>query len=220
MSDARETTAPVDHADTTATATVPTPQPQAAEPPIRVIDRRWWAQPSGETGEEKPVSLKPTYVEQLERQLAEKDALIQNQIARYREAAREFDEARLRARRELTREIERAKRAILLDLLEVMDNLDRALEAARAEASPESLRRGVELVRQQFLAKLEALGVTRLDPLGQPFDPSLHEAVSTVPVDDPAKDQTVVGVIRPGYKLGDEVLRPATVAVGQVTPST
>ncbi len=155
-------------------------------------------------------------MEQLERQLAEKDALIQSQIARYREAAREFDEARLRARRELAREVDRAKRAILLELLDVVDNLDRALEAARADTSVDTLRRGVELVRQQFLTKLEALGVTRLDPLGQPFDPALHDAVSTVPVEDPAQDHTVVGVIRPGYKLGDEVLRPASVAVGQL----
>lgn len=194
------------------------PKPAAAEPSIRVVDRRWWAQPSGaEAGGEETVSLKPTYVEQLERQLAEKDALIRDQIARYREAAREFDEARLRTRRELAREVERAKRAILLELLEVVDNLDRALDAARGDVTPETLRRGVELVRQQFLTKLEALGVTRLDPLGQPFDPTLHDAVSTTPVDDPAKDQTVVGVIRPGYKLGDEVLRPASVTVGQVT---
>ena len=72
---------------------------------------------------------------------------------------------------------------------------------------------GVALVRQQFLATLEGLDVRRLDPAGQPFDPAFHEAVSTVPAASPDQAGLVIGVVRPGYRLGDEVLRPAQVAV-------
>jgi molecular chaperone GrpE len=75
---------------------------------------------------------------------------------------------------------------------------------------------GVALVRQQFLTTLEGFGVTRIDPVGQAFDHARHEAVTTVPVSPQAPDGIVVGVIRPGYLIGDEVLRPAQVAVARV----
>jgi molecular chaperone GrpE len=68
-------------------------------------------------------------------------------------------------------------------------------------------------VRQQFLATLESLGVQRIDPLGQPFDPAKHEAVATVPTTETTPEGHVAGVVRPGYLIGDDVLRPAMVAV-------
>ncbi len=77
-------------------------------------------------------SLKPTYVEELERQVAEKDKQAQEYIAKYRQAAGEFDEARLRLRREISKDVERGRREIISDLLEVLDNLDRAIDATRA----------------------------------------------------------------------------------------
>lgn len=184
--------------------------------PVKVVDRRWWAnqdQAEGERAERGSASIKPTYVEELERQVAEKDRQLQEYIGKYREAANEFDEARLRLRREISKDIERGRREIIADLLEVLDNLDRALDANRVGASPDSLLQGVELVRRQFLAKLESLGVRRIDAEGQAFDPLLHEAVSAVPT-DADQDGRVVGVIRQGYRIHDEVLRPAAVAVG------
>jgi molecular chaperone GrpE len=68
-------------------------------------------------------------------------------------------------------------------------------------------------VRQQFLNTLEGLGVKRLDPTGQPFDPAFHEAVTTVAPTNGANPGQVVGLVRPGYLIGDDVLRPAQVAV-------
>jgi molecular chaperone GrpE len=70
-------------------------------------------------------------------------------------------------------------------------------------------------VRQQFISTLEGLGVTRVDPLNQPFDPAKHEAVSTVPAPSPELDGHVIGVVRPGYVMGEDVLRPAQVAVAR-----
>src|SRR5262249_17529487 len=97
-------------------------------------------------------------------------------------------------------------------MLDVVDNLDRAIAAADDLSSP--LLRGVELVREQFLAKLEAFGVTRLQAVGEPFDANRHEAISTEAVADPSQDGLVVRVVKEGYAIGDELLRPAAVIVG------
>src|SRR3954467_5837986 len=147
------------------------------EIPVKVVDRRWWAR--GDDGAAPERSSKPTYIEELEQQLAEKDRIAQEYIAKYRQAASEFEESRLRLRREISKDIERGRREILADLLEVVDNLDRALEAARQSPSPETLLQGVEMVQRQFLGKLEGLGVRRIDVAGAPFDPSKNEEVAT-----------------------------------------
>ena len=186
------------------------------EIPVKVIDRRWWAnEGSAAVREDTRGSGKPTYVEQLEQQLAEKDRQVQEYLSKYRQAASEFEEARLRLRREISKDIERARREVLADLLEVVDNLDRAVDSGRAGASNDALMQGVEMVRRQFLAKLDAFGVKPIDTADQPFDPTLHEAVSSVPAQSPEQDGRVVGTVRTGYRIGDEVLRPAAVAVAK-----
>src|SRR6186997_1392273 len=147
------------------------------EIPVKVVDRRWWAR--GDDGDAPASSSsKPTYVEELERQLAEKDRIAQEYIAKYRQAASEFEESRLRLRREISKDIERGRREILADLLEVVDNLDRAIDSSHQGAPPDALLQGVEMVRRQFLSKLESLGVKRIDVAGAEFDPLKHEAIS------------------------------------------
>jgi molecular chaperone GrpE len=133
-------------------------------------------------------------------------------LAKYRGAAEEFDQARTRLRKEVAKDVERGRRVLLVSFLEVLDNLDRALDAA-GDRTDDPFVRGVSLVRQQFLATLEGLSVTRIEPAGQPFDPSCHEAVATVQAPHGVAPGTIVGVVRPGYLIGDEVLRPAQVAV-------
>jgi molecular chaperone GrpE len=185
---------------------------------LKVTDRRWWAR--GDASPEAPAGeaprLKPTYLEELEARLAEKDAELQQVLAKYRAASDEFDQARARLRKEVSKDVERGRRAMLVSFLEVLDNLDRAMAAAGPDRAADPLVQGVSLVRQQFLATLEGLGVTRVDPDGQPFDPSRHEAVTSVAADG-LPDGQVVGVVKPGYLIGDEVLRPAQVAVARAT---
>ncbi|MBP6715561.1 MAG: nucleotide exchange factor GrpE, partial [Acidobacteria bacterium] len=98
---------------------------------MKVTDRRWWAKEQSESGE--PVSeeprLKPAYVEELEQKIATKDLEIQQLIAKYRSASSEFDDARARLRKELSKDVERGRRSMIVSFLEVLDNLDRALEA-------------------------------------------------------------------------------------------
>jgi molecular chaperone GrpE len=188
------------------------------EIPVKVVDRRWWANPEGSSTSQNATveSRKPTYVEQLEQQIAEKDRIAQEFIAKYRQAASEFEEARLRLRREVSKDIERSRREVISEFLDVLDNLDRAVESARAASSGDALLQGVEMIHRQFLAKLEGLGVTRIDSVSQPFDPRLHEAISRVPATSPDQDGVIVGVVRHGYRIGDDVLRPAAVAVASV----
>lgn len=185
------------------------------ERPIKVVDRRWWARQDDGSAPEPRGGSKPTYVEDLERQLAEKDSIAQEYIAKYRQASAEFEQSRLRLRREIAKDVERGRREILADLLDVVDNLDRALDAARLPTSPDALLQGVEMVQRQFLGKLEGLGVTRIDVEGATFDPALHEAVSIVPAPSLEHDGRVVGVVRHGYMIGADVLRPASVAVAK-----
>ncbi len=190
------------------------------EPEIKVVDRRWWVHAQGEEpaaagAAERVEPRKPTYVEDLEHQLEDKNRLLQEYVARYKDATREFDDVKARIRRDVVKDIQRGTRAILAELLDVVDHLDRAIDAAHRASEQGRLLEGVEMVRDQFVGKLEGLGVKRMTPLGQPFDPARAEAASLVPVTEPSQDNVVVGVIREGYEFNGEVLRPALVAVGQ-----
>lgn len=191
------------------------------EIPVKVVDRRWWAREKDAAADE-PRGSKPSFVEELERRLADAEKQAQDYLGKYRQSAQEFEEARARMRKELAKDAERSRRDVLASLLEVVDNLDRAIDAATHAGTPPSdaLLQGVELVRHQFLAKLESFNVRRFASTDDLFDPMLHEAVSAVPAADPALDGRIVGIVRHGYRIGDEVLRPALVAVARypVTP--
>jgi molecular chaperone GrpE len=133
-------------------------------------------------------------------------------VDRYLRAAAELDNVRKRAAREREDYIRTANEALLRDLLPVLDNFDRALQAARAEPGAAAVTAGVELIQRELLRVLEKAGVTSFASVGSPFDPERHEAVATVPaVDQP--DMTVVGEIARGYLLHGRVLRAAMVTV-------
>lgn len=191
------------------------------EVPVKVVDRRWWARGADAGGSAAgSTSLKPSYVEELERKLADAEKQAQDYLGKYRQASQQFEEARARMRKELAKDAERSRRDVLASLLEVVDNLDRAIDAAakapRQGQDTDPLLQGVEMVRQQFLSKLEGFGVTRIPSEGATFDPLVHEAVTTVPGDE-TNDGRIAGVIAQGYRIGDEVLRPALVAVVKAT---
>ncbi|MGE0703589.1 MAG: nucleotide exchange factor GrpE [Vicinamibacterales bacterium] len=187
------------------------------EPQVRVVDRRWWARGNAEPGAvEEPSGRKPTYVEDLERQLSDAKNRIQELMTGHRRSLEEFEQVKIRLRRDVAREVERGRRVVLAELLEVVDNLDRAVSAAvdGAPAASDQLGRGVALVRDQFLAKLEGFGVKRVPAVGLPFNAQQHEAVTTTAV--PAEqDGLVVAVVKEGYAIGEDILRPAAVVVGK-----
>ena len=130
---------------------------------------------------------------------------------RLRRALADLDNLRKRTARELAeaRASERARVAV--EWLPVVDNLDRALHHADADAA--SLVAGIRAVRDLALSTLARLGFPRLEDVGEPFDPVRHEAVGTLDSDAPAG--TVVAVVRPGYGTPEAVLRPAGVMVAK-----
>jgi molecular chaperone GrpE len=181
------------------------------EPGYTVVDRRFSS--TEVAAEETPAERKLSFVSELEERLRAMDEELIAVRARHARMVREFEDARARTLRDVGQEIERGKEAILADLVEVADNLDRAIDAAKQKPELNALLRGVEMARDQFLSKLKNYGVLRVDPQGAPFDPSRHEAVSTVPSQSPEQVGTVAGVIRALYLIGDKTLRAAMVAV-------
>lgn len=144
-------------------------------------------------------------VEDLRRQLAEKNDRLLRALA-------ESENVRRRAQRERDESVRYAGEALVRDLIPGLDNLDRALEAARASGDASRVVEGIELIRREFLKVLERHGVTRYSALGQRFDPNQHEAIARVVSVDKEPD-TVVGETAPGYLLRGRVVRPAQVAV-------
>lgn len=181
---------------------------------FRVVDRRHFldtgkAEP-GPAAEEKP--RYPSFVEELvgkmtatERKFEEKKAQMEEEIARTR--------ARLEA--DYSRRAELDKQKVLLPLLDVLDNLERALAASGSADSDENLRRGVEMTAGLFRARLQSLGVEAIPVLNQPFDPNVGQAVGVISVADPDQDGLVQEEVLRGYRIGEQILRPAHVLVGK-----
>ncbi len=151
-------------------------------------------------------------------QLSEREQQLQQERDRYydlllRKTA-EFDNYRKRTDRERRERSDSATADLLLDLLSVVDDLDRALktEGTGAEAGP--YRAGVELIHRQMLELLKRKGVRPFDALGTDFDPHLHQAVTSEPSPD-HREGEVIEELRKGYFLGERLLRPAMVKVAR-----
>jgi molecular chaperone GrpE len=155
------------------------------------------------TGEE---SAAPADLEALRR---EKDAL-QDRLLRL---AAEFDNYRKRVDRDRRDQSDAAVASAVEDLLPIVDNLERALEAP-AGSDGESYRQGVELIHRQMLELLRRRGVTPIESVGTDFNPELHQAVAHE-VSPEHREGEVIAEFRRGYKLGDRLLRPAMVKVAK-----
>ena len=131
---------------------------------------------------------------------------------RYLRAAAEFDNARKRAAREREEYTRYASESVLREILPVLDNFERALQAARGEPAAAAVTAGVELTQRELLRVLEKFGVTPFASVGQPFDPERHEAIARVPSQG-QPEGTVVNETARGYLLNGRVLRPAMVTV-------
>jgi molecular chaperone GrpE len=124
----------------------------------------------------------------------------------------DFENYQKRTQRALAQERREALAAFARELLPVLDNLQRALDAALEQADEGPLSRGVALVRSQMLDVLGRSGIFPIEAMGRPFDPHFHESLGQQPRSDVAPD-TVIEVLEPGYRFHDRVLRPARVIV-------
>ena len=122
----------------------------------------------------------------------------------------DFENYRKRVARDAAGAQERGAAVLAKELLPALDNLDRALEAAQED---DPLLEGVRLVRSEIAAALARSGIEAFSPLGEVFDPNLHEAVATVAAPNGGAG-SVVEVYQDGYRLGDSIIRPARVVVG------
>ena len=173
----------------------------SAEPSSR--DERTQAEFSQRPG--VPVEPASEAIRRLESQLEESSE-------RHLRLAAEFDNYRKRVTRERAEQSDRAQAALVTRLLDVLDDMDR-LSTEGGAASADSLRQAVALVDRKLRKELEAAGVERIDPAGLPFDPTLHEAVSTVPPPKPDLDHTVSATFQVGYRFKGILVRPARVQV-------
>lgn len=160
--------------------------------------------PAESTSDTGPATA-PSELDDLRAQVAEK----QDRLLR---ALAEADNIRRRAQRDRDDYVRYANESLMRELIPVLDNLDRALAAARADGSASSLREGVELIQREMLKVLEQAGLTRYSALGATFDPTRHEAVARV-VSPDATPNTVIDETLPGYLLHNRVLRAALVSV-------
>jgi len=128
-------------------------------------------------------------------------------------AAAEFENYKKRQIRERAETATRAQSEVIARVLEVVDDLARVAGLDPAQTSSQALHEGMGLVEKKLLKVLEGVGVQRVDPAGQPFDPNVHEAVMTLPAPSAEADHTVGSVLQPGYSLNGTLLRPARVAV-------
>jgi molecular chaperone GrpE len=150
-------------------------------------------------------------IQRLREVLEAKTRELEAQQDRHLRAVAEFDNVRKRAAREREEYTRYANESLLRDLLPVLDNLDRALQAARSEPAG-AVTTGVELIQRELLRVIEKFGLIPITSVGQPFDPERHEAVARVQRPD-LPDMTVAAETARGYLLHGRVLRPALVTV-------
>jgi molecular chaperone GrpE len=141
--------------------------------------------------------------------LAEEVLLYKDRLVRL---AAEFDNYKKRTGREFTALVKNAGESLITELLPILDNIERALQAPQTTEETRSFAQGFEMIRQQFLEKLEKAGMKEIAAEGTPFDPTRHEAVMAVENDEHPSD-TVINVVEKGYTLNEKVLRAAKVIV-------
>jgi len=192
------------------------------DPEIRVTDRRRIQLDDDESADRNIIvetpNLKPSYVEELEMRTKAAEQKMQEVQARFEQLRKqlqsETDETRQRLNKAADERAQREKIDFIRGLLPVLDNLERATEAAETGGSSEVIAEGIRRTASSFENALAAAGVEPIDAVGQTFDPELHEAVETVAV-APKDEGKVIAQYTRGYKIGERLLRPARVKVGR-----
>ncbi|HET9425067.1 MAG TPA: nucleotide exchange factor GrpE [Gemmatimonadaceae bacterium] len=150
----------------------------------------------------------PSRVDPVARELAE-------QRDKYLRLAAEYDNYRKRSMRERAEAEGRGQSSLIKLLLDPLDDLSRFAHVDPASVDPSTITQGADMVERKLLKVLAAVGVEVIDPANAPFDPSVHEAVSTEPAESPDEDDVVSRVFQVGYRHNGQLLRPARVVVKQ-----
>lgn len=171
-------------------------------------------EPASGPPQDGATSLSAEEFQAMQAQLAEKDREIAELKDKYLRTLAESENARKRIRQQADESVRIQREAVLRELLPVVDNLERAIEAAKGGSGEGTIVAGVEMVLRSLLDFLRAHGVTPISAVGQAFDPSRHEAVAHVAsLEHPPN--TVVDESHRGYLMNERVLRPARVSVSK-----
>jgi molecular chaperone GrpE len=172
--------------------------------------------PAPEVAADDPSANEDSEQDPLAALQAQIESMTQERSALYDQLLRrqaEFENYRRRIDRERSESYARARAEVVLELLPVVDNFERAISSLeKSGGDAESLRHGVELIHKQFKDALTKFGLEPVESVGQAFDPHVHEAVTIEPTDK-HKENTVIEEFQRGYKLGEKLLRPAKVKV-------
>ena len=164
----------------------------------------------------EPMEGPDSVIEKLQAQVADKDKELAELKDRYLRTLAESENARKRIRQQSDETIRLQRENLLRELLPIVDNLERAVEAARGGGNGKSIVEGIEMVLRSMLDFLKTHGVTQVSSVGQPFDPQRHEAVDQIESTQHPPN-TVINEFHRGYQIGDRLLRPARVAVAKGT---
>ncbi len=211
-------------ADTSSTEAPTTPAEAAATTEASAPAQAAPAEaPAAAEKQAPPPSEKPPPTEPAARPAADPLAEAKAEAARTRDqllrTAADFDNFRKRTRRELEDATRRGKESAVKELLPVFDNLDRAAQHADGAPENKSVADGLRMVTKQFETTLDRLGVKRVQAIGQPFDPALHEAIQHLESVEHAAG-IVLNEVLAGYTIGDHLLRAAMVVVSKGPPAT
>ena len=148
---------------------------------------------------------------QLKQALAEAQEKAETNLAGWQRAQADFTNYKRRVEREMRESSQFANSALMLKLLPVLDDFERALDAIPEEEAQMNWAEGIQAIERKLRATLEAQGLAQVKALGKPFDPHVHEAVMQAP----GEEGMVVEEVQKGYQLHDRVIRPAKVVVGR-----
>lgn len=153
----------------------------------------------------------PTNVEGLRARLQEEKEKAQQHLSNWQRAAADYQNLKRRMEQERSEVGRLANSSLVINLLPLLDDLERALRTVDTKLAGLTWIDGVWLIYRKFQAVLENAGVREIQADGQPFDPKVHEAISEAP----GEEGKVISVVQKGYTLGDRVVRPAMVIVGK-----
>lgn len=171
--------------------------------------------PTQAEAKEDPVAKAEAKIKDLQAKIKDLQAKLDEMEDKYLRSQAEMANMTNRFKKEQASLLKYAGQSMATAILPAMDNLSRALEIEVDDEASKQLKKGVEMVAQNIEAALKENEVTKIEALGKPFDPTLHQAVQTVPVEEGQTPETVVQVFQEGYMLKDRVLRPAMVVVAQ-----
>ncbi len=185
---------------------------------VKVMDKRHWVNPEAltkDTNEEIDLKRHPHLVAQLEKQMAENDLKLKEYIAAYKQKMAENDEFRARLQKDVDKRVDTAAAGFFRDTLPLMDQIDMALSAAERTHDIHTLITGLKMIQSGFVRTFTDFGLIEIECEGQPFNPAEAEAVQMMPVNDQKKDNVVIEVVQPGFKMKEMLIRPAKVIVGK-----